>query len=125
MDRYYTTEHLWILPEKECAVIGLTKQITSQLLDIQVLDFPGNSNGAAAEIKKGDVICSIESAKMTLDVYSPADGTLIQTNPELESDPNLLLRSPEEEGWLCKISPVTPENLAEFFDLSQYEEYVN
>jgi glycine cleavage system H protein len=37
------------------------------------------------------------------EVYTPLDGEVVEVNPELESKPNLVNQSAEDEGWLLKL----------------------
>lgn len=54
---------------------------------------------------------SIESDKWVGHLALPVDGTVLDTNSALESDPSLLHRDPLGAAWLCRWKPKDPEAL--------------
>jgi glycine cleavage system H protein len=55
------------------------------------------------EVKKGDIVCSVESVKAVSDIYSPLTGKIIEVNEELKSSPELINKSSYDEGWIFKL----------------------
>ena len=45
---------------------------------------------------------------------------MILINHNLDDDPGIINRSPEEKGWICKLENI---DLAEFDDLLEEEDY--
>ena len=45
----------------------------------------------------------IESVKAASDLYSPAAGTVLEVNPKLTQNPELVNSDPYGEGWLIKL----------------------
>ena len=56
-----------------------------------------------SSFSKGQTLCTLESVKAVGEVYTPMDGEVVEVNSELESKPNLVNQSCEEEGWLLKL----------------------
>ena len=67
------------------------------------------------------IIGIVESVKDSVDVYSPVSGTVIAVNRNLDDDPGIINRSPEEKGWICKLENI---DLAEFDDLMEEADYL-
>jgi glycine cleavage system H protein len=50
----------------------------------------------------------VESVKAASDIYSPADGEVVEVNEALASNPALVNTSPYEHGWLFRIRLSNP-----------------
>lgn len=64
---------------------------------------------------------ALESVKAAADIYSPVSGKVTEINSNLESEPDLVNKSPYDEGWLVKIQLSEPDTLPD--DLLSEEEY--
>lgn len=64
---------------------------------------------------------ALESVKAAADIYSPVSGKVTEINSNLESEPDLVNKSPYDEGWLVKIQLSEPDMLPD--DLLSEEEY--
>ena len=95
----YAKSHEWLRVEGDEAVIGITFFAQEQLGDIIYVDLPK----AGTALKPGKEFGSIESVKAASDLYSPAAGSVIAVNTELEQSPNLINESPYNDGWLIRI----------------------
>jgi glycine cleavage system H protein len=95
----YAKSHEWLRVEGDEAVIGITFFAQEQLGDIIYVDLPS----VGTELKCGKEFGSIESVKAANDLYSPACGPVIAVNTELEQSPDLVNKSPFNEGWLIRI----------------------
>ncbi len=98
-DRYYCSEGLWAKAEGNLVSIGLT-------------DFWQQRNGdvAFAEIEPvgttltiDDVISTIETIKVDIELTSPVNGNIVEINPEMEDNPELINQDPYGDGWLAVI----------------------
>lgn len=56
-------------------------------------------------IKKGDLLARIEHKGNILKVFSPISGEIMEVNPVLENNPELLNEDPYVKGWMYKIKP--------------------
>jgi glycine cleavage system H protein len=98
-DRYYTSEGLWAKTEGNRVRLGLS-------------DFLQQSNGdvAFAEVQPegtavvvGDEVAVIETIKVDIGLSSPVSGTVVEVNPAMEMEPEIINSDPYGEGWLAVI----------------------
>ena len=66
-------------------------------------------------------IGAVESVKAASDIYSPVTGQIESVNSKLGQEPGLLNKSPEENGWLCKIKLNNPAEFEELLDEEAYK----
>ncbi|EIW86651.1 glycine cleavage H-protein [Coniophora puteana RWD-64-598 SS2] len=97
----YTEEHEILAFDDETGLgtVSITDHAQSSLGDVVFVELP--SVGTA--IQKGDQIGAVESVKAASDIYAPVSGEVVEVNERLNTEPSLLNKSPEDEGWLCKI----------------------
>ncbi|WP_375182592.1 glycine cleavage system protein H, partial [Sphingomonas adhaesiva] len=88
--------------------------------DIVFVEVPDDGR----RIAKGDEAAVVESVKAASDVYSPASGTVLESNPALVDDPSLVNSDPEGEGWFFKITLSDPAELEELMDETAYAAFV-
>ena len=72
----------------------------------------------------GDSIGTVESVRATSDVFSPVSGTIIAVNRALDDDPDLINRSPDDHGWLCKLENIDLVELKDLMDEDAYQKYL-
>ncbi len=114
----YTKDHEWIKTENDTAIVGITDFAQSSLGDIVFTELPE----AGTEVKKGDSFGVVESIKSVSDLYSPIDGTIIESNALLESAPELINQGPYE-NWLIKIKPNDLNDLNHLLTASEYQKF--
>lgn len=99
-DLKYTEEHEWLkMIDEDTALVGITDHAQESLGDITFVELPG----AGEDVAKGDTFGVVESVKAASDLYMPVDAEVIESNPELETNPEILNEDPYESGWLMKI----------------------
>lgn len=119
--KYYTEEHEWIELKGDTATVGISEHAAEELGDITFVELPE----VGTDFSQGDVLLVIESVKAAADVYAPADGTVSKVNTQLEDRPELINDGPEKEGWLCKLSGVSSDDLDGLMTTDQYQEFLN
>ena len=77
-----------------------------------------------SEVKKGDVVVTLESVKATSDVYSPVAGRVTAVNSALESGPQKINEDPYGEGWLVELEVSDPAPLEGLMDFGAYEKFL-
>lgn len=98
---YYESQaRLWVQVEGEMATIGLTELALETFGDIVYISTikPGKF------VEHGQVIGSVEAAKMVDDLVAPISGEIIAFNDEVQRNPALINADPYG-GWLVKIKP--------------------
>lgn len=116
----YTKEHEWIRVEGEFVYLGITDYAQSELSDIVYVELPQEGK----EIKKGDVITTLEAVKTVADVYSPVSGEVVEVNKKLEDEPSLVNQDPYEEGWIVKIKISNPDELKGLMSAEEYKRVI-
>ncbi len=117
---YYTESHEWVRVEGEKATVGITDFAQSELQDIVYVELPE----VGKKVKKGDVLCSIDSVKSSAEVYAPVSGEIIQVNEALNDQPELVNKDPYGEGWLVVIKLENPDELSQLLSASRYKELI-
>ena len=120
MSRYFTQDHEWIEVDGETGTVGITDYAQGQLGDITFVELPA----VGATLKKGDAPCVVDSVKAASDVYAPVSGTVIDANPALEEQPELVNSDPEAGGWLFRLKLSDKGELEGLMDKVAYDEFV-
>ncbi len=97
-DLKYTKSHEWFRVDGDVLTMGITDYAQHQLTDIVYVDFP--KVGEAR--KAGEVLLTVESVKSAEDVYSPADGEILEVNTKLESKPEVI-NDDSYGNWMVKM----------------------
>ena len=95
----YAESHEYVIKEENIGIVGISANAADELGDITYVDLPEEGK----EVKKGDIICSVESVKSASDVYAPVSGKIVEVNSVLEDTPETINGDAEGKGWICKI----------------------
>jgi glycine cleavage system H protein len=68
--------------------------------DIVYVDINSVGNTFSAE----EVFGTVEAVKTVSDLFLPVDGTLIEVNPLLDKQPELVNTDPYGDGWMIKMN---------------------
>lgn len=112
----FTKEHEWIEAKGDEGKIGISDYAQDQLGDIVYIELPDKGK----KLKRGDVLCTIESVKAANDIYSPVSGEITEINDGLDSKPELINEDAEGKGWIVEIKL---SDSSELDDLMTEEEY--
>lgn len=96
----YTKDHEWVRVEGNDAYIGITEFAQRELGDIVYIDIPT----VGKEVAKEAVFGTVEAVKTVSDLFMPVAGTIAETNPLLDSQPELVNTDPYGDGWMVKIN---------------------
>jgi len=117
----YSKEHEWVrLEDDGLVVVGITDHAQEALGELVYVEQPEDN----ATLAKGDACIVIESVKAASDVYAPISGELAGTNSALADEPELVNKSPYEDGWLVRIDPSNPAELDELMDADAYSQFL-
>ena len=113
----YTDDHEWVRTEADGAVtIGVTDHAQHQLGELVYVELPD----AGRKVARGDSMAVVESTKAASDVYAPLAGVVVEANPALASQPELVNNDPYGEGWLLRLRPDSATDLAALKDSTAY-----
>ena len=117
-DVRYTESHEWAKPEDGIVRIGISDYAQDQLGDIVFVEVP-----AVGDIyTKGDEFGTVESVKAVSELYMPIGGEILAVNSELEDSPELINKSPYNDGWMVEIKPTDSSELDTLLDKNDYAE---
>lgn len=117
---YYTKEHEWVKIEGAKAKVGISDYAQHKLGDITFVDVPQKGR----QVKQFDAVAGIESVKAASDIFSPLSGTVESGNSALEGAPELVNKSPYDEGWIAEISVKDASETKNLMDAKAYEAFV-
>ncbi|MHA1627107.1 MAG: glycine cleavage system protein GcvH [Candidatus Asgardarchaeia archaeon] len=130
-DRRYSKTHEWVKVEGNVATIGITSFAVDSLGGITQIELSLEKEGAARvplekgmEVKKGDSIAVIDTAKTAEDVYTPVSGKIVDLNKVIEDDPEVVENSPYDDGWFVKIEVENPEEVKDLMDDESYRKMI-
>ncbi|KAG8848762.1 hypothetical protein FRB96_001041, partial [Tulasnella sp. 330] len=107
----FTSDHEWVEYDHETKIgtVSITDYAQSSLGDVVFVELPD----VKTKIEQGDQLGAVESVKAASDIYAPVSGTIVAVNEKLGEKPGLLNKSPEKDGWLCKIELSNPAEKVE------------
>jgi glycine cleavage system H protein len=114
----YTETHEWAKLDGKLLTVGITDHAQKEISDVVFVDLP--KAGASAAAKQGVMV--IESVKAAFDIYAPMSGKIVKVNDKLKDSPELVNKSPYEDGWLFQIEC---SNAAEWEKLLSKDQYEN
>lgn len=117
----YTEDHESVVFDDSTGLgtVSITDYAQSSLGDVVFVELPS----VGTEVKQGDQIGAVESVKAASDIYAPISGKIEAVNEELNSQPGLLNKSPEGDGWLCKIQVTDATEMDKLMTEDAYEEH--
>lgn len=103
---YDAREHVWVLVEAEATggdgvdvrigIDALGAELLGEVVYVELTP-------AGRDVKRGDVLGSLEAEKMVRPLLAPVSGRLLEVNEAVGRDPGLVNRDPYQAGWLVRI----------------------
>lgn len=113
----YSKDHEWVRVEGDMAYIGITDFAQSELGEIVIVDITTEGETLAREAVFG----SIEAVKTVSDLFMPVGGKVLEVNPKLEDNPELVNSDPYGEGWMIKVKMTNPSEAGNLLDAEAYK----
>jgi glycine cleavage system H protein len=120
-DLRYTKDHEWIKLEGNTATIGITDFAQSELGDIVYIDINTVGSTLAAEAVFG----TVEAVKTVSDLFLPIAGTILEVNPALSAQPELVNTDAYGEGWMIKMTVSNPADVDALLSSEAYAKLVH
>lgn len=95
----YTQDHEWVKIENDTAYIGITDFAQHELGDIVYVEI----ETLGEKLNQHVVFGTVEAVKTVSDLFLPLTGQILELNPKLETNPELVNSDPYGEGWMIKI----------------------
>jgi glycine cleavage system H protein len=112
----YTHDHEWIRIENAIAYIGITDFAQHELGDIVYVEI----ETVGENLNQNQTFGTVEAVKTVSDLFMPLNGEILELNPKLETNPELVNSDPYGEGWMIKVKI---ENNAETKGLLKSDAY--
>ncbi len=116
----YTENHEWIREDGDVFVVGITEFAAEQLGDVTYVELPE----VGADLDQGEDAAAVESVKAASDVYSPVAGRVTEVNNNVVEHPELVNKSPYEDGWFFKLEDINQAELNDLMDAAAYEAFL-
>ncbi len=103
LDRFYDpSTHHWVYTKSDgllrIGLDGLTADTYGSLAQLVI-------SAAGCDVARGEPFGSLEAAKYVGPLLAPMSGRIVAVNPAVLADPDLVVRSPYDEGWLIDLEP--------------------
>jgi glycine cleavage system H protein len=116
----YTQDHEWILVEGETATVGITDFAQGELGDVVFVEIETEGETLA----KGETFGTVEAVKTVSDLFMPVGGEIVEVNPALADEPELVNKDPYNAGWMIKIKLTDAAEVAELLSAADYQKMV-
>lgn len=120
-DLRYTKDHEWIKLEGNTATIGITDFAQGELGDIVFIDINTIGSTLSAEAIFG----TVEAVKTVSDLFLPIAGTVLEVNPALSAQPELVNTDPYGAGWMIKMTVSNPADVDTLLTSEAYAQLVH
>jgi len=119
-DLKYTETHEWVKLDGDKAKVGITDHAQSELTDIVFVELPE----IGKELNKGEEICVVESVKSVSEIYAPVSGKIVNVNKKLEDEPEIINKTPYDDGWLVELEIKDKSELDSLLDAEAYKKLI-
>ena len=119
-DLLYTESHEWVRVDGDLAIIGISDFAQHELGEIVFVELPE----VGTKVSGGEPCGSIEAVKAVEDLISPVSGKVEEKNSDLEDSPDLINKSPYEDGWLIKVRLSNSEELENLLSAVEYQKII-
>ena len=116
----YTSDHEWVREEGEVAFVGITDYAQNQLGEVIFIDVATEGE----TLGKDEVFGSIEAVKTVSDLLMPVEAKVLEVNPVLENQPELVNSDPYGEGWIIKVELAQASDLDQLLSVAEYRTHV-
>ena len=114
----YTKDHEWVRLDGDIATVGVTAFAADQLGDVVFVDLPD----AGRSLTQHGTFGVVESVKAVSDLFAPVGGEVVEANPDLAGEPELVNSDPFGKGWMIRIRVSEPGQTEELLDAAAYEQ---
>jgi glycine cleavage system H protein len=116
----YTKTHEWVEFNGSTGTVGITSYSADHLGEIL---WAGVLPGRQAS--PGDELGDIESIRDVVTLLAPVSGTVIEVNPKLRENPELINAAPESDGWIVKLHLTESSATGNLLDAASYKQYLS
>ena len=116
----FTEDHEWLRAETDGSVtVGITAFAQDALGDVVFVQLP-----ELQAYDKGAEAATVESVKAASGVYMPITGEVVETNPALDSNPELVNEDPMGQGWFFRFIPSDANAVGQLLNQDAYDRLI-
>ena len=112
----FSGAHIWVRVEDDLAVLGLSDYLQDQMGELTTMELPDLGDVLHARRRLGHV----ESEEASSPIEAPISGEVVEVNPEVLENPDVVNADPYGAGWLVKVHI---DDRGELEDLINEEDY--
>lgn len=101
-DRYFLGQHAWVELDGGVATCGLAECWPGLVAEIQSIVLPDVGSRLTQGLACAELATADESIHR---IWAPLSGAVLEVNPAVREDPDLLNRAPFSSGWLVRVAP--------------------
>ena len=116
----YSRDHEWISVDGDTATIGISDFAQSELGEIVYVDITTEGEN----LSQNEIFGTIEAVKTVSDLLMPVSGEVLELNPALEDNPELVNEDPYGKGWLIKARISAPGELDALLSVAEYKQMI-
>jgi len=116
----YTKDHEWVRISGNEAYVGITDFAQGELGDIVFIDI----TTVGQDVNHGALFGTVEAVKTVSDLFMPISGKVLETNPKLESNPELVNKDPYGDGWMIKMTISDASGVANLLSVEDYKKEI-
>ncbi len=116
----FTPTHEWVSLQGDVATVGISRFAVDQLTDLILIELPA----VGTKVTAGKGFGEVESVKAVSDIYAPVAGEVVEVNPAVTGDVQVLAEDPYTKGWLIKVKLDPSAKTSELLDHDAYEKKV-
>lgn len=116
----YTKDHEWVAIDGDVATVGITDFAQGELGEIVYVEIETEGE----TLDKEEVFGTVEAVKTVSDLFMPLSGEVIEINPELEDQPELVNDDAYGKGWMIKIKLSDASEVEELLSADDYKELI-
>ena len=117
----FAKTHEWARAEADGLVtVGISAYAVEALTDLVFMQLPA----VGKRVKAGESLGEIESVKAVSDIYAPVSGEVVAVNSALPGALETLGSDPYGAGWIARIRPDDPAQVASLMERAAYDALV-
>ena len=116
----YSKDHEWVRVEGNNVYIGITDFAKGERGDIVFVDIGTRGD----TLDKEAVFGTIEAVKTVSDLFMPVSGKVMELNPKIDTNPELVNKDPYGDGWLIKVTLSNPAEANSLLSADDYKKLI-
>jgi glycine cleavage system H protein len=116
----FTDDHAWIDYNGSVGFVGVSAFKLQGILKIDAIKWY-NRKGM---LERGTLIAEIHAAGAIIPICTPVNCKFLGPNEKLRANPDLILESPQDRGWVFFISPLKFNNKQPLLSPEDYKKLV-